>query len=193
MLSTQIGNVNVHFEPLIAVAILFGAILLFHIIRTIILEIKCNQISKDILAGNYDDIIKSGEKVLKIYKKNHSKLSTKVLAAKIESLNFALAVSYFAKSNDNLFLEHINDLKQNNSTKAFWLALFYLQKEDFETAKTLYDEIESCDKNHTIITFLDSYLSYKQGNLTMAREKMAEIHSTLNHVVLKQIADEILK
>ena len=68
MLSTQIGNVNVHFEPLIAVAILFGAILLFHIIRTIILEIKCNQISKDILAGNYDDIIKSGEKVLKIYK-----------------------------------------------------------------------------------------------------------------------------
>ena len=193
MLSIQVGNVNVHFEPLIAVAILIGIILIFQIMRSVILEIQSKQISKNILEGNYDDIIKNGERLLKIYKKNNSRLSTKVLVAKIEYLNFALAVSYFAKSNDEQFLEHINDLKQNNNIKVFWISLFHLQKEDFETAKVLYDEIESCDENHINITFLDSYLSYKQGNFTMAREKMTEIYDTLNHIVLKQIADEILK
>ena len=203
MFTTQIGEVTVHFDfrPLIIfllitaiiTAIVCFLILFFHLIRTLVLEFKFRNITKKFLIGDYNHIIASGKKLLHIYQKYNARLSTKPLLSRVEYLNFSLAVSYFATSNDDQFLLHINELSLNLDIKEFWLSLFYLNKNDFENASAHYARIVSDDRTYVQRTFLTSFEAYKQGNEEIAKTKMLEILDKLTIPVLKKIADSVIK
>lgn len=192
MLSKTIGNVTIYFEPLIIYGGLIAIILLVQLVRSIIIVIRFRKVCKNVLDGKYDDVIKIGTKLLHTYKKYNRRLRTKQLADRIEKVNFYLSVSYFSTSDDVQFLSHINELITYVNIKEFWLALFYLQKEDFETAQTHYDLIACDETTYVARTFLDALKSYKKQEVSIAKKKMAEVVNELNYPILKQIAHNIL-
>ena len=189
MLVKQIGNVNVHFGPLIVV-IVIALVAMF--IRAIFLGHKGKRVIELFKSGEYSRVIVDASQLLKVYQSYAKRAKLKNTSQWIEFLNFALAVSYFSEGNHDHFLKHIRALEQDNNVKAFWLSLFYLQQADFDNAKIYYDEIEIGEKTHVNIAFLDSYLHYKNGDFATSQEKMTAIYKSLNHPILKQIADEVL-
>lgn len=193
MLSKTIGTVTVHFEPLLIWFGLIMSILFTYLIHSIILELKFRGVTKKFVAGDYNNIIEKGEKLLHIYQKYNARLSTKQILSKIEYLNFSLAVSYFATSNDDQFLFHINEMKSSFDVKEFWLSLFYLNKNDFENASMHYAQIVSDDSTYIYKTFLTSFEAYKQGNKDIAKSKIIRVIDQLKHPILKQIANLITK
>ncbi len=195
MFTTQIGDVTVHFDPslLIITAIVCFLILFFQLIRSVVLELRFRDITKKLVIGDYNNIIENGEKLLHIYRKYNARLLTKQILSRVEYLHFSLAVSYFATSNDDQFLLHINELSLNIDIKEFWISLFYLNKNDFENASAHYARIASDDRTYVQRTFLTSFEAYKQGNEEIAKTKMLEIFDKLTIPVLKQIADSVIK
>lgn len=191
MFTKQMGTVTVHFEPLIVVIAIIAIIFVWYIIQGVILNGKCKKIIRAVTLGEYDLIIEDGEKVLKIYTKYNKRRSTKNLLDWIEYLHFALAVSYFARSNTAQFLEHINCLNQNGNIKNFWLSLFYLQNGDFVNAQIHYEQIECCEETQTNLAFLDAVTLERQGKCEEAKEKIYGVYKKLNHPILKQIAEKI--
>ena len=193
MFTKEFEKVTVHFGPLIIWIGLILMIFLIQLVRSINLESKFKKVSNSLMDGKYNDIIEVGKRLLYSYQKYNKRLSTAAIISKIEYLNFALAISHFAMNNDEEFLKHINDLTQNHDIKEFWLALYYLQKEDFENAEEHYAKISITEEPSTNITYLDSIKLYKQGECDSAKAKVTEIYGNLKHVVLKQFADEVLK
>jgi hypothetical protein len=193
MLSVTVGKVTFHFEPLIAYGIIVGVVLLLLIIRAVAWAFRFRKICEAVTGGRYDDIIRDGENLLYAYEKQNARMSNKRLVSQIEYLNFALAISYFACDNDELFLKHVNALTTSLDAKNSWLSLFYLKKNDFDTAATYCDEL-SCNENiFTMKTFLDGFRAYQDNDHDAAKKKMAEINDQLTHPVLKNMANEILQ
>ena len=193
MLSKTVGNVTFHFGPLLIVGGLILFILFVQLIRAIVMELKFRDITKKLVIGDYNTIITSGEKLLRIYQKYNARLSSNPIISRIEYLNFALAVSYFSTSNDDQFLLHINEMNSSVDIKEFWLSLFYLNRSAFENASVHYNQIATNDNTHIHKTFLTSFEAYKQGNNDIAKSKMLEVIDQLKHPILKQIADLIIK
>lgn len=192
MLSRTVGKITFHFEPLLVLGALVVIILLVQIIRSVFLEIRFRKVCNDLVAGQYDDVIKNGVNLLSLYEKYNARLSTKQISSRIEYVNFSLSVSYFAKSNYACFLLHINALATNADVKEFWLALYYLKEQDFESAQEHYDLI-TCDKsNYVNRTFLDAYQAYIKQEMECAQKAMTKVVDQLKHPVLKQLADNIL-
>lgn len=192
MLLKTVGNVTFHFEPLIIFGILIAIILLVQIIRSIILEVKFRKVCKNLMVGRYDATIELGTNLLYSYQKYNARLSTKQITARIEYLNFSLAVSHFAKSDDAKFLSYINALVTSSDTKEFWLTLYYLQNKDFENAQTHYDRIARDESTYVNRSFLDAFRAYSTQEIEIAKRKMAEVVDQLKHPILKQIADKML-
>ena len=193
MFSKTVGTVTFHFEPLLIFGGLILLILFAHLIRSIVTELGFWDITKKLVTGDYDGIIKSGEKLLQMYQKYNARLSTRQIISKIEYLNFSLAISYFARSDDDQFLSHINEMNSSFDIKEFWLSLFYLRKNDFETASAHYVQIASDDSTQVYKTFLSSFEAYKQGDIDTAKSKIIGVIDQLKHPILKQIADSIIK
>ena len=192
-LTKTFGKVTVHFEPLIACGVLFGAILAWKTIHSVILELKSRKLAKHLSDGNYSLVICNGEKLLRAYQKYNARLSFKTLVARIEYFNFALAVAYFAVSDDNQFLNHITAMIKYSDIKEFWLCLFYLQKNEFDIAKKHYDNMAYSTDTYVNRTFLDAYYAYKKQEGETAKEKMTEVMNQLKHPILKKIAEEIVQ
>lgn len=190
MLAKQIGNVTVHFEPLIVV--LITALVLYCGIA-LLLKYRGKKITKSFESGNYDSILIEGEKLLKIYQRYAKRYTHKNTLAWIEYLNFVMAVSHFSKKNYESFFNHINALTQNNNIKQFWLSLYYLQINDLDNANVHYAKIMEGDDTLSNRTYLESMILYVQGDYDLAKRKMLDIYDDLKHPILKQIADEVLK
>lgn len=193
MLSKTIGNVIVHFEPLIIFGGLIAIILLVQMARSIIIEKRFTNVYKNLIAGKYDDVIEIGANLLYSYKKYNARLSTKPITNRIEYLNFALSVSYFAKFDDDQFLSHINALIVSLDVKEFWLSLYYLRRDDFDSFQSHYANIKVSDETLLNRTYLESIRLYMRNQYDLAKMKMMGIYTDLKHPVLKQIADEVLK
>ena len=76
MFSKTVGTVTFHFEPLLIFGGLILLILFAHLIRSIVTELGFRDITKKLVTGDYDGIIKSGEKLLQMYQKYNARLST---------------------------------------------------------------------------------------------------------------------
>lgn len=148
MFTKTIGNTTIHFGPLIIFGILLGTILLIQVIRSIVLEHKFKNIVKYLQNGDYNRIVQIGESLLNKYDTHAKKIKTKALLSRIEYLNFALAVSYFALSNDEGFLSKIYMLNQSHDIKEFWLSLYFLRKDDLEEFKTHFDQITCSEETY---------------------------------------------
>lgn len=192
MFTKTIGNTTIHFGPLIIFAMLLGTILLLQVIRSIVLEQKFKKIIKYMSSGNYSDIPQIGESLLSKYLNYTNRIKTRTLLSKIEYLNFALAVSYFALSNDERFLNKIHKLNQSPDVKEFWLSLYFLQKEDFEEFKAHSNQITCSDETYINRTYLNAYCSFKQHQKNLAYESMSLIFDSLKHPILKDLAKSVL-
>lgn len=190
MFTKEFENVTVHFGPIIVIIV---ATFIVYSIAALFLRYRGKKVIKAFVSGNYDVVLIDGKKLLKTYQGYAKRYKHRNTLSWIEYLNFALAVAHFSMKNDEQFLKHINDFTQNYDIKEFWLALYYLQKEDFENAEEHYAKISITEEPSTNITYLDSIKLYKQGEYDSAKAKMTEIYGNLKHVVLKQIADEVLK
>ena len=193
MFRKDFGNVIVDFGPLLIVLAIFALIFLIQLIRAIISELKTINIQKKIVVGDYKAIIKTGEKLLRSYQKSNSKFPSKSLISRIEYLNSYLAISYFSQSDDENFLKHINSLNENSYLKEFWLSLYYLRKNDIDNFQLHYDNISVNDETLRGRIYLESIKLYMQGDYDTAKSKISETYEHMNHVILKQIADEVLK
>ena len=104
-----------------------------------------------------------------------------------------MAVAHFSKKNYEQFLYHINDLKQHDDIKEFWVSLYYLRQDDFDNFQVHYANIKVSEETLINRTFLESVRLYTQGECDLAGTKMLELYKDLKQPILKQIADEVLK
>ena len=192
MFTKTIGNTTIHFGPLIVFGVLIGTILLIQVIRSIVLEHKFKAIVNCLQNGNYSHIVQNGESLLNDYDNYTKRIKAKALLSKIEYLNFALAVSYFAFSNDDGFLSKIYKLDQSPDIKEFWLSLYFLRRDDFEEFKIHFNQITCSDETYINRTYLNAYCLFKQNQKDLACETMSEVFDSLKHPVLKDLAKSIL-
>lgn len=192
MFTKTIGNTTIHFGPLILFGIILGTILIIQVVRSIVLEHKFKNIVNYLQNGDYGRIVQIGESLLNEYDTHTKKIKTKALLSKIEYLNFALAVSYFALSNDEGFLSKIYMLNQSPNIKEFWLSLYFLRKDDLEEFKTHFDLISCTEETYINRTYLNAYCFYKQNQNDLACESMSVVFDSLKHPILKDIAKSIL-
>lgn len=183
-MSIQIGKVTIYFSPFIILLAIF-------VVEFIVITISINRRSKKIVkffhAGEYDKVIKDGEKLLKYYQKAFRNKNTMKV---IESLHWLLAISNFSMMNLDDFFVHITFASPYHQAKDFWLSLYYICQDNLEEAQKYYDHIDQTEENKVSITYLDSLICYKQGDITSATEKMREVYQKLNYPVLKRIANE---
>lgn len=190
MFTKRIGNVVVHFEPLIVVII---TSLIAFLIISLLLHYREKKVTKSFESGNYSAVLVDGKKLLKTYQGYAKRYKHPNTLSWIEYLHFAMAVSYFSVENYEQFLYHINAFNQNRDIKEFWLSLYYLRQKDFNSFQEHYENIKVSDETLKNRTYLDSLKLYMDNEYDMAKWKMNEIYENLNHPVLKQIADEVLK
>lgn len=191
MLAKQIGNVTIHWkEPLIIIVIAFAIECL---ILLILLTYRQKKVVKSFQNGCYGEVIVVGKKLLKLYQKSAKIHKHRNTEAGMEYLNFVMAVSYFSVKDYEQFLYHIHALTQKDDIKEFWLSLYYLRQNDFDSAQSHYANIEENDETQLNRTYLESMKHYAQGEYDLAKTKMMEIYTDLTFPVLKQIADEVLK
>lgn len=188
MLTKQIGNVTVNFEPLIIFLVI---IMVIYSIIALYLNIQGRKIRKSFDAGEYNKVLKDGGKLLKIYQKFAKRYKHKNTVAWIEYLNFCLAVSNFSAMNWDCFLSHINSISQYSDIKNFWLSLYYIYHNNLDKAQMYYDSIARAEENTTNISYLDCLVYYKQGKTYLAQSKMKDIYMKLKHPVLKQIVEKM--
>lgn len=190
MFTKQIGNVIVHFEPLIIVIV---ATLIACLIIALLVMYRGKKVNKSFQSGNYDSVLIDGEKLLKTYQGYAKRYKHKNTLSWIESLHFVLAVSYFSVKNYERFLYHINCLSQNLDIKEFWLSLYYLRQNDLDSFQSHYANIKVSDETLINRTYLESIKLYMQDKYDLAKTQIIGIYADLKHPILKQIADEVLK
>ena len=192
MFTRQIGNVIVHFEPLIIVVV---AILIVYFVLALLLRYRGKKITESFQDGNYEVVLKEGIKLLKTYQRYAKRYKRKPrnIMAWIEYLNFALAVSNFSVKNYDQFLYHISALTQNQDIKEFWLSLYCLRQDDIDGFQSHYENIKVTEETLINRTYLESIKLYTQAEYDLAKTKMSEIYSDLKHPILMKIADKILK
>ena len=186
MFTKQIGNVTVHFEPLIIFLVIVIAICF---LIALSLYIRGKKVKKSFESGAYDKVIIDGERLLKTYQKYAKRNKHKNTIMWIEYLHFSLAVSYFSTMNWDSFLSHINSMSQYGDVNNFWLSLYFIYRGDLNEAQTYYDNIAQSEENATNISYLDCLICYNQGEVDLAKAKMKDIYAKLKHPVLKNIAD----
>ena len=120
MFTKQIGNVTVHFEPLIIFLVVVMVVFVFIALS---LSVRGKKIKRAFESGEYDKVLKDGERLLKTYLNYAKRSKHRNTLAWIEYLHFSLAVSNLALMNWKSFLNHINALSQYDDVKNFWLSL----------------------------------------------------------------------
>ena len=190
MFTKQIGNVTVHFEPLIIVIVIA---LIAYLIIALLLMHRGKKVTKAFESGLYDAVLIDGEKLLKTYQRYAKRYKHRNTLSWIEYLHFAMAVSHFSVQNYEQFLYHINAFNQNCDIKEFWLSLYYFRQKDFDSFQSHFGNIKVSYDTLQNRTYLESIKLYMQGEYDIAISKMNGIYENLNLPVLKQIADEVIK
>ena len=190
MLSFKLGNTTVHLWPLIVV-------LLVAVLGVIIRAVWLSNLNKKMIelcrAGKYNQSISIAAKqlnyyqrVIKLSKNGHTK-------SIMDILHLYLAISYFGLSNDNLFIQNISLVDENNSEKHFWLALFYLLKNNLNEFQQHYDILSSKEISADYLSYLTALKKHQEGNDSEARDALSALYSKLNFSLLKDISKRIIE
>lgn len=133
-------------------------------------------------AGEFDYILQHGQKLIFPFRK------APILTG---NLHYMLAVAYFNRNDDTLFLEHINAVstEQLQWGKHFWLAMYAVTQGEY----TQYDELQKAlladgmddnqQRSYEILSL--AYWHKKEGYVLSAQEN-ASIHNS-KHNRVKQI------
>lgn len=190
MITKQLGNTTIHFEPLIIVIVVAMVVYLIIALSVIYRGKKVNNAFQ---SGDYDEVLINGEKLLKTYQGYAKRYKHRNTLSWIESLHFMLAVSYFSVENYEQFLYHINAMSQNCDIKEFWLSLYYLRQGDFDSFNSHYANIKVSGETLLNRTYLESIKLYMQGEYDLAKTNIIGVYKGLKHPILIQIADEVMK
>ena len=188
MFTKQIGNVTVHFEPLIAFLVVVMVVFVFIALS---LSIRGKKIRRAFECGEYDKVLKDGERLLRTYLNYAKRYKHRNTIAWIEYLHFSLAISNLALMNWEPFLNHINALSQHNDVTSFWLSLYYILQDNLDEARSYYNKIAQTEENATNISFLDCLIWFNKGDVDLAKNKMKDTYPLLKHPVLKDIANKL--
>ena len=188
MFTKQIGNVIVHFEPLVIFLVVIMVVFVFIALS---LSVRGKKIKRAFESGEYDKVLKDGERLLKTYLNYAKRYKHRNTLAWIEYLHFSLAVSNLALMNWESFLNHINALSQYDDVKNFWLSLYHILQNNLDEARSYYDKIAQTEENATNISYLDCLIWFNQGEVDLAENKMSDIQPSLKHPVLKNIANKL--
>ena len=131
-MSIQIGKVTIYFFPFIILLAIF-------VVEFIVITISINRRSKKIVkffhAGEYDKVIKDGEKLLKYYQKAFRNKNTMKV---IESLHWLLAISNFSMMNlDDFFCSHHFHVTVSSSQGLLVVFILHLSGQPGGSAKVL--------------------------------------------------------
>ncbi len=190
MLTIQVGNVNIHFLPIILYAVILFIIVA---IRTIRLWKQYTQLMKDCQEARYGRTITTATKLMRYYRRCQKIFSTKKIKTSIEVLNIYLAISYWGMSDDQLFLQHMQCVGDSFAAKHFWLALYDLLNDKPEEASAHYHAMIPNEETQVSLDFLDGIMLYKQGNTEEAKNKLERLYPKLHYVLLKEIAKDFMK
>ena len=162
MLTKQVGNVEVHFGPLIIVAV---GTLLYLLSLALLLILRWNKMTKAFIIGDYRSALVIGKKLLRTSEKSNKRKKPKKTRPFDEQLHFVLAVSHFSEKNYEQFLHHINALTQYRDVKEFWLSLYYLCQNDLDNAKLYYASISKSNDTLSSRTYLESMMLYVEYSI----------------------------
>lgn len=188
MFSFKVGYVTVDFTPLV---IAFFVAIVGGILYKFFLSKRNKKLAELCCKGEYSDLIVLAEKQLNHYqfplriKKKHTKFM-------IETIHLFLAISYFALSNDELFIHNMTQVADNNPEKHFWLALFYLLKKDLINFQAQYDILSSKCINENYLLYLTSIEKLQEGDDADARIVLSSLKPKLNYKLLQDISQKII-
>lgn len=186
MLLFKIGNTTVHLWPLI---IVFLIALIGVAIHAILLYKKNRRIMELCRAGEYKDSITLAEKQLNYYQRTLKNKNTKSV---MELLYLYLAISNLALSNDEQFIHNITQVDDKISDKHFWLALFYLRKNDSANFQIHYDVLSVKEANADYLSYLTSINKLQEKDDIAARSVLVALHPKLNFKILQDISKKFV-
>lgn len=190
MFSFKLGNTTIYLWPLILVFLIgiWGVI-----IRASLLSAKNKKMIKLCRIGEYDESIVIASKQLNYYRRVLTVSKNKNTKSIAEMLYLHLAISYFGLSNDNLFIQNIFFVSDDNSEKHFWLALFYLLKNDSDEFQIHYDILSSKRNISDYLSYLSALKQYQKSSDSDARDILSALYSKLNFKLLKDISQKIIE
>lgn len=195
MFTFKIGHTTVHIWPFIIV--LFITILGFFISIRFVYR-RSKKIVTFCREGEYEKSISLASKQLHYYqrllKKDILGKSGKRNAnSMIENLSIYLAISHLGLSDDEQFIQNMDRVNDENSAKHFWLALFYLIKNNFTDFQTHFDILSSENVSSDSLSYLTSIKTLKECNHDPdARDVLSALYSKLDFKLLKDISEKIM-
>ena len=102
-------------------------------------------------------------------------------------------MAYLATNDENNFLKHIHILKKDKTFKELWLSLYYLLKDDTESAMPHYEHLKALPTAPASLGLLDGIILAKQGKTDEAQDKFEEVYPKLNYAFTKEIAARFMQ
>lgn len=143
------------------------------------------------LSGNYDVVISKGKKITTWYYIISNISLFPSVRRIIDDLNGMLAVSFLAKENNENFLKHINAIKRKKAFKSSWLCMYYLLRNDVQTAAGYYESLKETNEAENMVNYLNAIFLFKCGEVEEARTVMNEVYPKLIVPFAKAVADNM--
>lgn len=185
MLSFEIRNTTVHLLPLLMaflIAVIGGV---FH---ARLLSKRNRDIVELCQAGKYNDSIVLAQKQLNYYKR---KLKTQNTKSVMERIYLHIAISYFGLSNDEQFIHNMTQVTDLNPEKHFWLALFYLTKDELDEFEKEYEILTSIRANKKYLSYLSCMRESLEFDDVETQTALSALKSILNFKLLQDISQII--
>jgi hypothetical protein len=185
MLSFEIGDTTVHLAPLLIfiVVILPVTVLITAIVKTK----QINSMKKLCQSGDYEKSIFLANKLITYYTRSFKLYRVKRTKLEIEAFHVWLAISYLGLSKNDMFWEHINEVKQQQNLKYCWIATYYVLQNDIEQVKFYKEKIEPTEEMKNTLALLTGVVLCEEGTVSEGKEILSEILPNLNFELTKQI------
>lgn len=187
MLSIKLGNTTIYFWPLVLV---FAIAVVGFVIRVFWLSNTTKRMIKLCRTGKYRESIVIASKQLNYYERILIVSKNKNTKATVDILYLYIAISNLGLHNDNMFIQNIHSVSENNYEKHFWLALFYLLKNDLDEFQNHYDTLSSKHVNPNYLVYLSALKQYREDSDSGAGDILSDIYSKLNFELLKTISQK---
>ena len=189
------NNVVIEWKIIIPTLICLSLIV---IVRSIMLNNKIANITRQYMVGNYQEILPKAIKMQNFYGQTLFTKNRNVRGV-YDDMSLIIATIHLHQNNDKEFLKYINEIggKDNQCIKFFWLYVYYLINNDLDSAFTNYDLMNDCS-NLPEITKLaaEALLANNNGNTDEAfrlfdqwLNKECPKNPILKEILLKRIGE----
>ena len=190
MLSFTMGNTTIHLWPLMILLVIATVLC---ILRVFSLQHTNKKIVRLCRAGESDMAIALATKQLNYYRRVLAMSKNKNTSAVVDMLYLCIAISYLGLANDSLFIQYIGSVSEENIEKHFWLALFYLLKDNVDEFQLHYGILLTKPLNPDYTSFLLVLKQYRENGSPASRESLIALRPKLKFKLLQDLSDGITK